>query len=180
MDSVEHCCPVLCLSNNVPLGWFREVWPPRWREGPTSTRSSGRETSCTETLGPRGKVVAPLVKVWPPTSPSPNSRMLLLALLTCCHVREDTEDCIADLVRLGSKLTVRWRGGWASGKMLTRSKDQGQHRVSECIRKDNQKLFFPKYQRWKIFELAPVLCVLTVPGLKNLVCIVTKVSITPY
>ena len=100
MDSVK-CCnwSALSLSHNVPLSWLREVGgPPRRSEAPTGS-SSGGETSRTETLGPRGDVVDPL---WPPAAPPPDRRVLLLPLLPRCHVGEDTEDGVADLVCLRS------------------------------------------------------------------------------
>ena len=101
MESVKHCnWSALSLSNNVPLGWFRrEIGRPRDRnEGPT--RASRGEAPRTETLGPRWEVVAPLVDCWPPTATPPDCRVLLLPLLACSHVGEDTEDGVADLVRL--------------------------------------------------------------------------------
>ena len=109
MDSVNGWnWSALGLSHNVPRAWFREVWPPRQRSEAPATRSSGRETTGTETLSSRGRGEV-VVDVCTATDSPGGSRLLLLPLLAGCHVGEHAEDGVADLVRLKHDLAAQKR-----------------------------------------------------------------------
>ena len=110
MDSVNGWnWSALGLSHNVPRAWFREVWPPRQRSEAPAARSSGRETTGTETLSSRGGGGEVVVDVCTASNSPGGSRLLLLPFLAGCHVGEHAEDGVADLVRLKHELAAQKR-----------------------------------------------------------------------